>query len=173
MKNEYNISSEDILWKGKKGLGPILVGKMMPYIAVYIAVAIFFLYKENSVVNPIIKPIASLTLLLGAVTISSLIIRLILDAFFTQYTITDKAIYIKRGLISTVTEVKMFADISNIVVQRSLSNKLTNTGCVSLICNRPVKTSSDFPFNEMKIENIFDYNQVYNLIRDNQDNYIS
>ena len=91
-----------------------------------------------------------------------------LKAKHTEYLITDKGIYIQSGIFTTTTEMKPFADLSHVTVRQGVFDKMCGTGDVITVCNH-VSATSNGHSHGMNIENITDYERVFNIVKEYQE----
>jgi uncharacterized membrane protein YdbT with pleckstrin-like domain len=93
----------------------------------------------------------------------------------TCYIITDKSVYISGGVFALNTQVKPLAKLSTVTINRGLVEKMTNVGTVVL--NDDTTTNSNranfFSVNSQDLLYLTDYDNVFKLIRDTQDNAYS
>ncbi len=93
----------------------------------------------------------------------------------TGYIITEKSVYISGGVFALNTQVKPLAKLSTVTINRGLVEKMTNVGTVVL--NDDTTTNSNranfFSVNSQDLLYLTDYDNVFKLIRDTQDNAYS
>ncbi len=89
----------------------------------------------------------------------------------TEYIITNKAIYESSGVLKRKVRVKRFQQISDISIHRGLIDKRLNLGDVE--CTDPndfYYTKSGKKYNKIVIQDIPDYNIVFNILIENNAN---
>ena len=82
----------------------------------------------------------------------------------TEYLITDKGIYIQTGIISKRVEMKPFTDLSHVSLNLGVFDRICHTGDVVSECHGHAG---------MNIANIEEYEKVYQLVRELQENIYS
>lgn len=94
----------------------------------------------------------------------------------TKYLITDKGIYVQAGILTTITEMKPFTDLSHVSVRQGLIDRIFHCGDVITVCNHH-STSAEYGSvntatshsHSMNIENIADFEEVFKLIKEYQE----
>lgn len=95
----------------------------------------------------------------------------------TYYIITDRGLYSSSGVISCTTDVKMFAEMSNVALHRGVFDKMIGVGDVVVISETSgyntvrygtmsrgnVRASGNFT-----IKDIRDYERVFKIVKDVQ-----
>ena len=164
---------EAVLWNGKKSVKvsvlEAIFNPMLPFALIWLAFDAGFIglsafgggFGDSMVF--ILVPFFLLHLMpvwlyLGGVITSAI------KAKNTEYLITDKGIYIQTGIISKRVEMKPFTDLSHVSLNLGVFDRICHTGDVVSECHGHAG---------MNIANIEEYEKVFQLVRELQENIYS
>lgn len=164
---------EAVIWEGKKAksvsIMEAMFNPMLPFALVWLFLdmsfvgAIFGTGEKDMINFMIVFMIIHLMpvwIYLGGVISAGI------RAKNTRYVITQKGIYIQKGLFTTTTELKPFAELSHVSVRRGVFDKIFGTGDVILTCDGNISSGS---FHGTNIDNIQEYEKVFKLVKDYQE----
>lgn len=172
-------TDENILWEGTKdgkvSLFEAIFNPLMPF-------ALIWFVFDMVVILGFSKTMSAEGIFLGGmigfVALHMMPVWIYLIGIFTsrikarntEYLITDRGIYIKTGIFTTITEMKPFTDLSHVSVRQGVFDKMFGTGDVISVCNHTSTTShNDSHKHGMNIENIADYETVFKLVKEYQE----
>ena len=178
-------AGEQIIWEGRKGTKvSILEGifnPMLIFAAIWLLFDMVFIIASFGSMFMVGERIQGGNILYAGGMVAFFLIHLMpvwlylfgvltagLKAKHTEYLITDKGIYIQSGIFTTTTEMKPFADLSHVTVRQGVFDKMCGTGDVITVCNH-VSTTSNGHSHGMNIENITDYERVFNIVKEYQE----
>lgn len=167
-------SGEAVLWNGKKSVKVSVLesifNPMLPFALIWLIFDMVFIGLsalsgggiEGSMAL-VMVPFFLLHLMpvwiyLGGVITSAM------KAKNTEYLITDKGIYIQTGIISKRVEMKPFTDLSHVSLNLGVFDRICHTGDVVSECHGHAG---------MNIANIEEYEEVFRLVRELQENIYS
>lgn len=95
---------------------------------------------------------------------------------FTEYVITDKALYKKTGIIKQTIIIKPFNEISHLTIQRGFIDRMMKTGDI-VINNGPYinqkKHYDGDVFDGLVLTDISNFKEVFSYIKNHQSIFIS
>lgn len=164
---------EAVIWEGKKAkavsVAEAIFNAMLPFALIWLALDMTFVSAIlNTGDNTMIGFLAGFFVIhlmpvwiyLGGVITAGI------KARNTRYLITQKGIYIQKGLFTTTTELKPFAELSHVSVRRGVFDKIFGTGDVILTCDGNISSGS---FHGTNIDNIQEYEKVFKLVKEYQE----
>ncbi len=80
----------------------------------------------------------------------------------TQYIVTDRAIYVSRGIFTRNINVKPFAELSHIDLHRGIFDQMFKVGDIIATTNQLDKNGKSAA---IRLDSISNYVEVYNLIK--------
>lgn len=86
----------------------------------------------------------------------------------TEYAITDRGIYIKRGCFAKQYNFKSFAELSQVHIHRGIFDQWLGVGDVISSCCHDYTNSNHTQSSNFIIHDIADYTEVYNIIKQYQ-----
>ncbi len=142
--------NEQIIWAGQTSRTIIVVRTILSLVLFIIISAFLFTkqsidYTNNGTVSTISGSlVGTITLILGlAVAIGSF-----LSSFVRKYTITDKAVKVRSGILVTNERILYYDQIRNASLQRGLLDMLVGTGTILIdtgLVETTVSTVNDQP----------------------------
>ncbi len=80
----------------------------------------------------------------------------------TAYIVTDRSIYISKGVFTRTIETKPFAELSHINLHRGVFDQMFNVGDIIATSNQLTQNGKSTTIN---ISSISDYMEVYNMVK--------
>lgn len=94
------------------------------------------------------------------------VITSVMRAKNTEYIITDKGVYTQTGILGKRVDMKPFAELAHVSVSQGVFDRMCGTGDVICTCGHGHGTGGD-------ILNIEDYESVFKLVKELQENIYS
>ena len=183
-------SSEKVLWYGKKAKGVSVLesvfNPLLPFALIWALVDGFIIFGVTAANNAADVPKGLGLGLLGFFAIHLMpvwmyiggVLTSAIKAGHTDYCVTDKAVYIQQGVLSSKVFTKPYTDMMTVTCKQGFFDKIFHTGDVVISCGsavnmpgsnvrvngRPVKNSND-----LTIDNISDYQHVMQVVRELQE----
>ena len=183
-------SSEKVLWYGKKAKGvsvlEAIFNPMLPFALIWAlidgGIILASVFATSAADTPKVLDLG----LIGFFALHLLpvwlylggVLTAALKAGHTDYCVTDKAVYVQQGVLSSKVFTKPYTDMMTVTCKQGFFDKIFHTGDVVISCGsevnmpgsnvrvngRPVKDR-----NELSIDNIADYQSVMQMIREHQE----
>lgn len=183
-------SSEKVLWYGKKAKGVSVLesifNPLLPFALIWALVDGFIIFGATAASKAGDAPKGLGLGLLGFFAIHLMpvwmyiggVLTSAIKAGHTDYCVTDKAVYIQQGVLSSKVFTKPYTDMMTVTCKQGFFDKIFHTGDVVISCGsavnmpgsnvrvngRPVKSSND-----LTIDNISDYQHVMQVVRELQE----
>ena len=162
IQNKMN-NDENILWQGRMALIKVLMRAFLNEALILLILYGVFLRYFLKCIKPQSWGLYAMLFMLIPVGIY------LCNAFYmwmkarcTEYMVTDKAVYIKSGVITTTVEMKPYIDIAHVNEITSFADKVLHTGTVTFDC---WNDRSDRAF---AIRDISEYEKVFAFINEHQ-----
>lgn len=162
IQNKLN-DDENILWQGRMSLIKVLVCAFLNEALILLILYGVFLCYFLKCIKPQSWGLYTILLMLIPVGVY------LCNAFYmwmkarcTEYMVTDKAVYIKSGVITTTVEMKPYIDIAHVKEITSFTDKVLHTGTVTFDC------WNDCSSRAFAIRDISEYEKVFAFINEHQ-----
>ena len=176
-------SNERILWYGRKArrvsVLEAVFNSMLPFALIWFLFDSFLfggaLSSDNgvplSILLFLLLHMTPVWLYLGGIVAASL------RAKNTEYIVTDKAVYVQYGILSTEVKVRKYSEMNSVVLRQSAFDKMYGTGDVVMSCSERVgmpgsntRVNGRYVTNpfELSIENIDEYATVLQMVQELQ-----
>ena len=176
--------NETVIWHGKKEKGVSVLesifNPLLPFAIIWGVFDVSFIYGFSLAENHTAGGLGGAAIGIAAFFLLHLmpvwlyfggILTAALRAKHTEYAVTDKAVYIQKGVFSTRVEMKPLTEIADVKVYQGMFDKMYGTG--DLIFNvkqeqvQYSRRSGRVP--AFTVSNIREYERVFQLIRDRRD----
>lgn len=164
---------EKILWRGKPNKrGFILEGVFNPLLPFSIVWGLFdFFFILVSQGNPLVLGFILFHMMPVWIYLAG-VIFVFRKYNYTEYIITDKAVYISGGLFSYTCNMKPFAELNKINIRRGVIDQMLGVGDIVFVgagSGDVIYTTNGAASSmNLVIEDIADYQRVFNLVKDLQ-----
>lgn len=93
----------------------------------------------------------------------------------TEYAVTNKSIYVQKGLFTINIEMKPFTDLSHVTLHRGIIDQMLGVGDVRCICSHSNDYYMDHSHDDhgVDISDIEDYVKVFELVKQLQEDIYS
>lgn len=183
-------SNEKVLWYGKKAKGVSVLesifNPLLPFALLWALVDGFIIFGATAANKAADAPKGLGIGLFGFFAIHLMpvwmyiggVLTSAIKAGHTDYCVTDKAVYIQQGVLSSKVFTKPYTNMITVTCKQGFFDKIFHTGDVVISCGsavnmpgsnvrvngRPVKSSND-----LTIDNISDYQHVMQVVRELQE----
>lgn len=158
-KLEVDIKKDEtILWEGQKNIPN-------QYVTVATTILIFLLGILSFLYGVIVPSMPSVVFsILTVIIVGVIIVRFYLELKNTRYVLTDKSVYVQKGLIkSNVTGLSM-EDIDGIFNQKNIAEEMLNFTTIDI--------HSDSTLPNLRLESIKNANEVRKTIEQNMNSSV-
>ena len=162
---------ERILWMGKPSpkifFLECVFNKMFPVAVLWLFIEAYFISGTASFLKGSAQLILSFILLMPVWIYLFGFITSFIKFANTQYVITEENVYVSGGILAFNYKTKSFAEINYITVHQGIIDGLLGTGDVIMSYSGTRFDDDRFDRN-IKIEDIPNYMEIYNLVKNQQ-----
>ena len=152
-------SDENVLWNGKQNVVKVICDS---FFNVSLILLILWGYMMNLLTTCMTQGNIGAYLVIMGCLFGFGVVLYLLSAFLTWlsakykfYMVTDKAVYIMKGVITTTIEMKPYIDIAHVNEKLTFADKVLKTGSIELKCAGSKK---------FVIKNIKEYEKVFDIV---------
>ena len=150
---------ENVLWNGKQNVVKVICDS---FFNVSLILLILWGYMMNLLTTCMTQGnIAAYLMIMGCLFGFGVVLYLLsafltwLSAKYKFYMVTDKAVYVMKGVITTTIEMKPYIDIAHVNEKLTFADKVLKTGSIELECAGSKK---------IVIKNIKEYEKVFDIV---------